>query len=308
MFKKRASITVLILALVVVLTACTGSPAATQTQAPTSTPTATPEPTAVPTPTPRPIPEILNTVYDYCKAHEAQDEYTVQGSIQEWVGEQYKMELVYDEASDMNGTAIILSEKGKQSLSIEFQKSSIYGMAEVCAPALIKSTEIAVARAVGEMQGENDFDDLVNDVVASYDEDNYSYVTYIGDYAFAFEPTPIYATILTVTNMEEYKSSIDKTKYSAATYADLNLQLNSGSKYMIAGKVLDYQSGQYENSFGVYQCKLATVELEDGNKITVTQGFENAPINIEIGSTYTFYGNTQFSSSGELLFYLDYVE
>lgn len=293
-----------------ILSGCSSSQQVQPTQEPTAQPTATPtvKPTIVPTATPEPIPEILSILNDYYSEHESTDEYQIKDNPRkEYADGAYSMSLVADEVPDSNGTAIVNAKSGSKTIEIDFQYSTFMGT-KICSPSLIKAVSVATVKAIANMQKLDNVDELVKNVIASYDELKYTSIAFVGDYAFVFEPKNVYATVLNVINYKDFLKSFSNNEYENATYDDMIMQLNSGSKYAFNGRVKTYGSGQYKNSFAAYNCLMLEVEMESGQIINVVQFPEKVPISFEVGQNCIFYGTTMFDVSGNLLFYLHYAE
>lgn len=310
MCKRKTLLIFLLASICIILSACGSTqpaqPIASSTPRRTSTPTL--KPTTAPTATPKPIPEIMAYLRDYFAAHEAKDEYQIRKMPElSYRGGPYEMWLVYDEAPNSNGTAIVQASEGSNTVEINFSASNFMG-AEICAPALIKSVTTATTRALAEIQGVEDVEPFVKKVIASYDETQYTYIVVVGDYSFIFSPKDVYVATLTAVDHNDFRATFDSSKYVAATYEDLNTKLNASSRYFISGTVSAYESGKYANSFATYKCKIITVQLDSGETISVAHYPNNVPISFEVGMKYTFYGTTMFDKAGSLLFYLHYAE
>lgn len=302
-------IAVLTILIMITLTACSApKPAPTPTPVPTSTPTNEPTATPEPTSTPEPVPPILAMLNEYYSSHEREELYHIKAKpAASYSDGEYEMKLVCDEVPDSNGTAIIKAKSNQESFEIDFSYSNFLGV-EVCSPELIKAVSVSTIKALGEYQGIDNIDSLVSDTVASYDDEKYTTVVSMGDFAVVFKPKDTYATVLSVIKMDEFAKSITVSDYEDAAYSDLSAKLNQGSKYHIKGIVKTYESGQYTNDYYTYKCKLAMVELETAETLTIAQFPEKVPINFEEGNQYDFYGTTMFDRAGNLLFYLHYAE
>lgn len=213
------------------------------------------------------------------------------------------MSLVADEVPESNGTAIIKAKRGSKSFDISFQYSTFYGN-KICSPLLIKAVSVATVKAIAEFQNLDNAEELAKAVLASYDESKYTTIVFVGDYAFSYKPKDIYATILTVSNITEFDESFSDENYVIASYDDMAVQLNSGSKYSFSGTVKSYGCGEYKNSFAEYKCMMIEVAMDNGKIVRVVQFPENVPISFEKEKKYTFYGTTMFDVFGNLLFYL----
>ena len=307
---KLLTTAVFLVLLIFALTGCSTStpskPQATSTVRITAVPTI--KPTTAPTATPEPVPDILSTLNDYYAAHEADDEYQIKSAPKKgYVPGEFSMSLVADVVPDSNGTAIVKANSGNSSIEIDFQYSTFFGK-DICSPTLIRTVSLATVKAIADAQNLDNADDLASAVIATYDESKYTSIVFVGDYAFSFKPKDVYATILSAVNCKEFSESFSSDPYSVASYDDMTIQLNSGSKYTFIGTVKSYGSGQYRNSFAAYKCLMIEAELEGGQVVNVVQFPENVPIAFEVGKQYAFYGTTMFDTSGNLLFYLHYAE
>lgn len=314
MRRKSLFFAAVLVILSLALSGCSPTPEPQKPVRPVATPTArltitpTVQPTATPTVTPEPIPDTLSMLNDYYLENEAEDEYQIQQPpMQEGIAGMYTIHLAHDEVPFANGTAVIHAEAGSSSIEIDFIYSDFYG-SQLCAPRLIKAVSVATVKAIANAQHLDNADELAKAVIASYDETKYTHIVFVGDYAFSYKPTDTYAAVLNAVNCKEYKASFSDSEYDDATYDDMIIQLNYGSKYSFEATVRSYEDGQYRNTYASYKCLMCEVEMENGQFVNVVQFPEKAPIAFEVGKKYTFYGTTMFDTSGNLLFYLHYAE
>lgn len=304
--RSMYSVIMMLTLLCLFLTGCSTSQTAQVTQKPTTYITTAPtiRRTPLATFTPEPLPSILEVLNDFYNAHEGEDEYQIKTKPQKgYIDGEYTMSLVADEVPDSNGTAIIKTKRGSKSFEIVFQYSNFYGN-NVCSPSLIKAVSVATVDAIAQLQNLDNVDELTKSVLASYDESKYTRIVFAGDYAFSYKPKDTYATILTALNITEFNEAFSDKNYATASYDDMTVQLNSGTKYSFAGTVKTYDCGEYSNSFATYKCMIVEVGMDNGKTVRVVQFPEDVPISFEKEKKYTFYGTTMFDTSGELLFYL----
>lgn len=310
MIKKTIALLLAILTLLS-SSACsgkTGSPLATSqpsakletTATPSPRPTASSEPTA----SPEPVPAMISLLSDYYTEHESEDAYTVKRPIEKGlIPGEYRITLVYDEVSDANGSADIVGNIGSSDFRVEFQYSDFFGK-KVCAPGLIKSVSEATVRQFCSVYKVNRPDEVVRAVLSTYDDVQYTSITFAANYAIVYEPSDIYASVLHFVSVKDFENNFKMGEYSPGTLSDFSQKINQGEKYYFIGTVLDYSSGQYTNAFSTYKCKKVKIQDEDGNIITAVQLPEKVPVSFEEDSLYIFFGSPMFDKNGDLLFYL----